>query len=68
MPKRRQHFFFKESRTEFFVEKYHAKVPSKTLAKIRSQDKAVLKYSSWNFFTEMLPKTPSTVSKHSSEK
>ena len=48
-PKKRQHFFFKENRTECFVQKYHAKVLSKTLAKIRSQGKTVMKYSSWNF-------------------
>ena len=48
-PKKRQHFFFKENRTEFFVQKYHAKLPSKTLAKFCSQRKTVMKYSSWNF-------------------
>ena len=48
-PNKRQHFFFKESRTEFFVENYNAKVPSKTLAKIRSKGRTVNKYSSWIF-------------------
>ena len=56
----------KESRIEFLVKMYHAKVPSKAREKFRSQGKTVLKYSSWNFCPEISPKTPSTVSKHSS--
>ena len=40
----------------------------RTPAKSRSQEKTVLNYSSWLFLNENLPKTPSTVSKCSSEK
>ena len=40
----------------------------RTQAKTRSQEETVLNYSSWLFLDEKLPKTPSTVSKHSSEK
>ena len=58
----------KEGCIEFLIKMYHAKVPSRTREKIRSQGKTVLKYSTWKFCPEMLPKTPSTVSKHSSEK
>ena len=43
-------------------------MPSRTLAKSRSREKTVLKYSSWTFCTGKLPKTPSTASEHSSEK
>ena len=39
----------KKGRNEFLVKKYHAKVPSKTLAKKCSLQKTVLNYSSWTF-------------------
>ena len=35
-----------ENRTEFFIKSYHAKVPSKTRAKVSFREKTVLKNSS----------------------
>ena len=43
-------------------------MPPNTLSKICSHEKTVLNYSSRTFCTEKLLKTPSTTSKHSSEK
>ena len=57
-----------KARIEIVVRKYHAKVPSKTLAKICFLEKIALTYSSRTFCTKKLLKTPSTTSKHSSEK
>ena len=46
----------KEGRIDFLVKKYHAEVPSKTLAKSCSREKTVLKYSSC-FISERNDKT-----------
>ena len=51
----------KKYQFDFLVEVYRAKVPSKTLSKVRCRKKTALKCSSWSSCTKKLPETPSEI-------